>query len=123
MKSIRIQSIPPGVAPKDIREAWVGLVLPLADVGAKQPATCTVHSVLPNKNSILFRLARKFRKELDEQPIRGYVVNALDAIQILQSKNSDAVKWWRKNAPHMLKPGKHFVFPAACCIELSDGKS
>jgi hypothetical protein len=41
MASIRITKVPAGEAPEEIRRAWVGLVLPLADDEARRENFCS----------------------------------------------------------------------------------
>jgi hypothetical protein len=51
----------------------------------------------------------------------GYAVDALKAVELLESANPQAAQWWRENAPHMLQPGRRFVFAAGVCQIHSDG--
>lgn len=66
MRTIQIQSTPHGDAPKHIREAWVGLVLPLSATAAHQPVLCTVKSVIAEKNNFWSRWMRRFKQELED---------------------------------------------------------
>jgi hypothetical protein len=42
------------------------------------------------------------------------VVEAAQALKILQQANADAAAWWRTNAPHMLVAGRCFLFDESC---------
>lgn len=120
MPAIRIESLPPGDAPPHIRQAWVGVVLQLADLGVAQPAICTSNSVLPQRRTFWSTLLSKFSHEVEEQPAPGYIVDASAAVGTLEQVNPSAAAWWRTHAPHMLQAGKRFVFSVTCCAELSD---
>src|ERR1017187_6853420 len=95
---IRILAAPPGEAPPAIRAAWIGCVLQLLE-GRDSPEqgneVSGVKSGRPEDHGL------------------GYVVPARDAIQVLEQRDVRAAKWWRKHAPHMLEPGKLFIFSAA----------
>ncbi len=98
---IHITSIPPGEAPENIRAAWVGLILPLADPG---PETTGTESVLSRKT--------------DTE--NGFAVNAVQAIEILESHSPDAARWWRENASSCIQPGQQLVFSTESCQEMPD---
>ena len=120
MRSIRIQSIPPGDAPRHIREAWVGLVLPLADIVSNQPAICTTRSVLVDRSGLWHRVRQLLKRELEEQPVPAYIINARKAVDVLQQNDPAAAQWWRENTPHLLHGDRFFSFPANCCSELPE---
>ena len=52
-----------------------------------------------------------------------YVVPSRDAILVLERRDARAAKWWRKHTPHMLEPGRNFVFAAAVCELLPEVES
>jgi hypothetical protein len=98
---IRIISTPPGEAPLSIREAWVGLELPLAttqDQG-QQLAGMGVLSWSP-----CF--------------MTGYVVQGRVALEHLAAHSTEAAAWWRENVPAVLEPGYQFIFPVENCQKL-----
>jgi hypothetical protein len=100
--SIRIVAIPPGEAPQGIRQAWVGVELPLL-AGQKQPQAVVVHGVVSGgaAGSALV-----------------YVVDGRTAVERLASHDPNAADWWRENAPHALASGYQLLFPAAVCQRL-----
>ncbi len=73
MPSVRIITTPQGEAPQWVREAWVGLVLPLSVSGYSAAGL-----------GVLSR----------ERSFGGYMVPTLHALRILEAKNADAAAWW-----------------------------
>jgi hypothetical protein len=110
MASIRITTTPPGEAPVSIREAWVGLELPLL---RDKPLRYLGSGVLSGPRSLVATLVHlvTFRLKLHT----AYVVPSLAAIEILEKADPSAAKWWRENAPHAVRRGRHFLFPPGCC--------
>jgi hypothetical protein len=110
MASIRITSTPPGEAPVSIREAWVGLELPLLH---DKPLRYLGSGVLSGPRTIVETLVRlvTFRLKLHT----AFVVPSLTAIEVLEKANPPAARWWRENAPHTVRRGRHFLFPPECC--------
>jgi hypothetical protein len=111
---IRIVKRPRGEAPDDIRDAWIGLLLPVVPEhstpvegrgwGARStPRTRFARLLLP-----LFGRPRL--------AVRGYLVDIAVAVQILDGAHPSAAAWWRTNTPHLLKPGMTFVFEEECCV-------
>jgi hypothetical protein len=96
-KRVWITAAPPGDEPEDVREAWVGLVLPLAPgVTGSRPLSDT-----------------------GEVPAWVYVVDGPGALALLAKENPEAAAWWRQHDPGRGQPGGRFVFPAeACELEL-----
>ena len=107
---LRIVAIPPGEAPAWVREKWVGLELPLAQ-SSSGAFTWRSAGVLTGPRGFAARAAGLLRGELREQ--RGFVVNVIQAIAALERASPEAARWWRTNAPHLMKPSRHFVFPEA----------
>lgn len=112
--AIQIVSVPKGEAPLHIRQAWVGLTLPLAVpaeslcmmVGGVLTAPRTVFG------TVLRLLLGQGRRE------RGYIVAAQAAVDILARGKPEAARWWRENTPHLLAPGRQFVFDSQACREV-----
>jgi hypothetical protein len=103
-------SVPPGEAPIEIREAWVGLELPLL---RERPGRFLGSGVLSGPRSVgasLFRLLT-FRSKLH----RGYVVGSLASIEVLEKSNPMAASWWREHTPHLVRARRFFIFPTECC--------
>jgi hypothetical protein len=95
---IRIISAPPGEASSSIREAWVGLELPLAkakDQG-KKLAGMEVLSWKQNCTT-------------------GYAVDGRVALERLAAHSPEAAAWWRENVPLVLDPGFQFIFHVESC--------
>jgi len=81
MSSIVIVAVPPGQAPDWVRQAWVGLEIPVVEVeGGDQ------RGVLggPAEN------------------VDGYKVSGDVAISRLSGVHPKAANWWRDNAPNVL---------------------
>lgn len=78
MAQIKIIAIPPGQAPLEIREAWVGLILPIAE----------------NKSSDTIQMGALGGKP---ENLGGYDVETKVAIKELKKKSPKAAKWWESN--------------------------
>ncbi len=113
MASIRITSIPPGEAPVTIREAWIGLELPLRYDAPRRYLGSGVLSGPRNKLQTLVHLLT-FKLKIQT----GFVVPSLAAIEILEKTQPDAARWWRENAPHTVRPGRNFLFSTDCCVRV-----
>jgi hypothetical protein len=113
MESVRITSVPPGEAPTHIREAWVGLVLPLA---REQPKRYITSGVLSGPRGFIQTLQHLLTSRLTLHS--GFAVSTLPALELLERSRPAAARWWRENAPHLLQAGRHFVFPTECCEAL-----
>ena len=50
----------------------------------------------------------------------GYAVNALEAINLLATKDPVASAWWREHCPYLLSGSRFFIFPADVCEECPD---
>lgn len=91
MSSIRIVATPPGKAPEEVREAWVGLVLPLP------------HQLTKEESSELFGDT--------EMSGNGYQVSTSEAFLLLYQKSPDAALWFLR---HTRLTGR-LVFPREVC--------
>jgi hypothetical protein len=112
--TIRIKSAPPGEAPPVIREAWVGLELPLL---REHPRYYLGWGVLTGPRSIIEGIMNFFAFRFQVQ--KGFAVPSLNAIEILEKSKPDAARWWRENAPRTIRPHRYFVFSAECCERLA----
>ena len=101
---IRITALPPGEAPQFVRQAWVGLELPLIQ-GQVETDNLPAQQVLSRQRV---------------HPPGSYAVEGKAAIKILDSASPEAARWWRENAPDILAPGYQLVFPAEVCERLDD---
>lgn len=117
MKAIRIIQVPPGEAPLRVRSAWVGVVIPLADIPLTQPTLMATEGVLSAQNGWIVRIKRRLGLLPEEQPYPGYVVEALPAVEALAQQAPGAAAWWKRNTPDLLVPGACFLFAEWCCEE------
>ncbi len=113
MAKIRIIACPPGEAPRAVREAWIGLELPLPTGRLSRRRVWLTSGVLSGPRTWGQRLINLLRGRM--QVHSGYAVNGLDAINVLALKDPIAATWWRDNAPHSLDGKRHLVFPAEVC--------
>jgi hypothetical protein len=98
---IRITSTPPGEAPPNIREAWVGLKLPLAPK-TEQGEKLTAMGVLSGKQGCTI----------------GYAVEGRAALERLAARSPEAAAWWRENVPCVVDSRYQFIFPVENCQKL-----
>jgi|SRR6476646_10862702 hypothetical protein len=110
-RRIRVIATPTGQAPDWVRRAWVGLELSV--VGNPQPKAYPVFGVLTGPTSYLGNLWGLLRGKAER--LAGYPVYAGGAVELLAASNPEAAKWWRDNAPHLLRRGRLFVFNADAC--------
>ncbi len=89
MNTIRVVAIPAGEAPVWVREAWIGIILPLAKIpeGTKLFAQGVLGGFPHSENE------------------GGYVVETRVAITSLKSNGKmNPVQWWESNVdPNVLK--------------------
>ena len=100
----RILAPSPGEAPGSIRAAWVGCVLPLYTTTDDPKVSERSRGILTGR---------------EEDRPAGFVVQVIDAVRELERHSAEAARWWRENAPHLLRAGQLFVFPEDVC-ELVD---
>jgi hypothetical protein len=108
---IRIVRVPAsGIAPEEVRRAWVGVELPLHAPGMQRT---TGYGILSAPNS---RVLRWLRARLGiPHPDAGYVVKAGVAVAELAREAPEAALWFRENVPQLLEPGQLFLFAADEC--------
>jgi hypothetical protein len=100
--NVRIVNRPSGEAPEHIRDAWIGLTLPVVP-RFPHPVDARAWGVLSGPRN---RLAARLRKLFGNGfRMRGYIVDSPAAIEILKKADPFAAAWWLTNAPHLLKPG------------------
>lgn len=107
---VRIVRAPVGEAPSWVREAWIGLELPLADLAEVSIETV---GVLTGPFSPLGYGWAKVRGRLHRTT--GYAVRSARAIDILARSRPDAAEWWRTNTPRFCQPGELFIFDTPAC--------
>jgi hypothetical protein len=115
MTKIRIIGCPPGEAPQAVREAWIGLELPLplGHLGRRRGWLTT--GVVSGPRTWWQRLIGILHGRVEAHS--GYAVNGLEAINLLALKDPLAAAWWRDNCAHLLDGKRHLVFPAGVCQE------
>jgi hypothetical protein len=94
-----------------VRQAWVGLILPVA--GPLQ--NCPAYGVLSGPKTWLGELIALITGSSNR--VSGYPVESQVAVAILAESNPEAADWWRVNTPHLLTRGRTFVFQAPVCQE------
>lgn len=108
--TVRIVQRPCGEAPEWVRDAWVGVSLPVKH--KKSYAFHTV-GVLSGPKGLLSQFWARISGRSTK--VTGFVVSARTAIQILEAARPEAAAWWRESTPKMLKAGRSFLFDAASC--------
>ncbi len=91
MDSIKIIATPPGQAPEEVRQQWVGLTIPLAT---------------QEKGGFQMGVLGGAAKNLG-----GYQVLSRDALHLLLAKSQPAYRWFVENAFF----GSHLVFARHVC--------
>jgi hypothetical protein len=112
---VRIIACPPGEAPQDVREAWIGLELPLPAGPFGQRRVWLTSGVVTGSKTGLQRLLNFVRGRV--QVHKGYSVDGLEAVNVLALKDPVAADWWRENCAHVLDGKRRLVFPADVCQE------
>lgn len=107
---IEIVRRPFGAAPEWVRDAWIGLSLPLAVSRKKSWQTLSVLEG-PKGFFASFWLIVSGQTER----VEGYMVVAKEAVDILGAHNLRAADWWRENTPGLLDGKQTFIFDAPCC--------
>jgi hypothetical protein len=109
---IRIIKRPLGEAPDAVRDAWIGLLLPVSPQipRAEELRIFGVNSGPPGW------LTRCYRRLTGRGPKRrGYAIDAVAALHLLEAAHPEAAAWWRTNAPYLTQPGRCLVFDEDCC--------
>ncbi len=120
MANIRIIRTPGGEAPEEIRRAWIGLILPVAEDEQGRRKRLG-YGVLTGPKSLLAYLLGFLLGKYTQYD--GYAVKVMDAIAILEKSNREAAQWWRKNTPHLLTPTGLFLFDAEACEETTSERA
>ena len=101
---IRIIGVPPGEAPLEIRQQWVGLILPLA---GGEPCAWQLQTM-----GVLTGI-------LEEDETIGYAVDFSEAVTALAEKSPAAARWWEENVSHLFEEDGVLVFHKDVCQLLS----
>ena len=103
VSKVKILSTPCGEAPEWVRQAWIGLELPLSGF---QPAP----------------VAGAFEGVISRQPVmegyEGYAVDGRIAVDLLRVKDLAAALWWEKHAPYVLENNVRLIFEKEVCQAL-----
>jgi len=110
--NVRIVRRPTGEAPEEVRNAWVGLSLPLVP---GYPATGEWQHVGVQSGPRSW-LGVRLKGLLGGPRMRGYAVDTEGAVRILERVNPLAAAWWRVNTPHLFKPGLFLLFNEECGV-------
>jgi hypothetical protein len=102
-----VTSVPPGEAPLWVREKWVGLTLPLAQL-SEDPRRALVAGVLTGPRGILAQLFALFTGRF--RITAGYSVDASAALRALESAHPEAAAWWKEHRPDLWRPGRRLLF-------------
>jgi hypothetical protein len=108
---IRIVRRPEGEAPEWVRDAWIGIELPLLHPAAIESRIVGGVLTMPKTRlghwlSVLMGRSRV---------VSGYLVDANDAVRRLEGRNPTAAIWWRTNAAWCVQPGGQFIFDRPAC--------
>ncbi len=107
---ILIVRVPAGDAPVEVRKAWVGVELPLHATGLRKAKVAgLLEPPWGRLATWLRRLPGVGRAKV------GYAVAAGLAVEELARRNPAAARWFRENVPHLLGPGRLFVFAPEEC--------
>ena len=114
-KWIRIVGLPPGEAPIEIRQAWIGLELPLAHGRFQAERTVRSLGVLTAPRSFFGILAAWIFRRGELTNV--FVVESVKALEILQAERPNAAEWWKQNAGQFFEQGHLFGFASESCVE------
>ena len=112
---IRIKSVPPGEAPETIRQAWIGIVIPVPPRVSRRRTFLGTGVLSGPKNRLGALLAILLGRT---HRVTGYMVESKTALELLAASSPEAANWWRDNAPHFFEPGRAFVFSGDSCEEI-----
>ncbi|OYU39498.1 MAG: hypothetical protein CFE33_08955 [Pseudorhodobacter sp. PARRP1] len=107
---IKIIATPSGEAPLWVRQAWIGLELPLQRPGLHDVQGLGVFAARSALRRLGYRLGL-----LRPVAMKGYIVNSSIAISLLLEHNESAAIWWKTHLPQYLDIGQNFVFDAPAC--------
>ena len=109
---MEIVATPAGEAPLWVREAWVGMTLPLAP--GPNGSEYEVVGVLSmgRRPSLLGRLLLGPAR----RRVKGYRVPSGEAVRLLAERHADAAAWWSHNV-HWVECGVFLFDPPACRVK------
>lgn len=110
-RAIEIVATPAGEAPLWVREAWIGLVLPLA--AGRASGSWSVVGVLSGPRTCTGALWAWLSGRTGR--VTGYRVPSADAVRILAARNRAAADWWRAHTDYAESERACFIFDAPAC--------
>lgn len=114
-RGIRIDSTPQGEAPIAIRQAWIGLTLPLLETAPSAPEAMIVEIGFRNPASLLSTVKQRLGFRPPTTIWQAYTVQAASALRLLERHSPDAARWWQRNTPWLYQPAQILAFDAGCC--------
>src|SRR5437588_6190515 len=111
--NIRIVKRPHREAPEDVRDAWIGLLLPVVPSQSRLVERRSFGLLSGPRSLLALRFKSLFGGGTRR---RGYAVITPVAIDILQDLDPLAAAWWRTNAPQWIKPGLCLFFEEDWCV-------
>jgi len=114
---IEIVATPAGEAPLWVREAWIGLRLPLAP--GRSEGSWWSSGVLSSRKGIVGPLIKILLGRSERAS--GFRVLAQEALEALDRVRPDAAHWWREEAYHLFEcPRQALIFDAPACRRMPD---
>ena len=113
LAKIRIVAAPPGEAPDEVREAWIGIVLPVVPCHLRPIRGSQFGVVTGPKTPLMLRLAGFLG--LGRTHSATYPVDAKTALRVLSEHAPLAEAWWRSNTPHLYREGMILGFAEHVC--------
>jgi hypothetical protein len=108
--AVEIVATPEGEAPLWVREAWVGLILPLVPGWGKR--NWRSFGVLSAPRT---RLGALWGTLFNARRVEGYLVPSAEAIRLLAMRNPGAATWWRTHTDFADCEQACFIFDAPAC--------
>ncbi|NYT39892.1 hypothetical protein HZY97_03920 [Sphingomonas sp. R-74633] len=108
--SVEIVATPAGEAPLWVREAWIGLTLPLWPGYAR--GTWRSAGVLSSPRT---RWGAFWASLFDRKRTTGYLVPSAQAIRLLAAHSPEAADWWRTHTGFADDEYMGFIFDAPAC--------
>jgi hypothetical protein len=95
-----------------VREKWVGLLLPLAQATVEPVRLFTGGVISGPKTWLQGLIAWLFRRL---EPVSGFLVEVVPALEALEQASPEAAAWWRENAAQLITSKQKFLFHAEAC--------
>jgi hypothetical protein len=110
LPSVRIVRRPDGEAPEWVRDAWIGLELPLA---CPEPITTRGFGAVTGPRNAVSELVQSLLGRW--KPVSGYIVPAFEAVELLSRQSPEAAAWWRCQAKFLVSEGRTLLFDTPAC--------